>query len=254
MFREEGYRPSDRRGFVHKSFIGKAVGSVAKGIVPGLSTAADVISGASKVRKALAKSTGATAKFPTLGAPGGFRPTSIAARAAFVPNLPCNPGESLGDCVKRRAASALGLAGQTNGDCAPPLIRSPQGNCIAPTSPRGAELFGGNATMGRYGAAEIPGTMIIDRATCRRGTQLGDDGLCYAKGTITNKQRMWPAGRRPLLTGGDMRAIGTAARAGAKLERTTKRLRALGMMKKLPSGRGAPRAHAHAKPVAAVSV
>ena len=108
--------------------------------------------------------------------------------------------------------------------------------------------------MGRYGAALIPGTQIIDRAVCLPGMQLGDDGLCYNKGSITNSQRMWPRGRRPLLTGGDMSAIAIAARAGSKLDRTTKRLRSLGMMKALPKPRGKPAAHAHAKPVAAVSV
>ena len=77
---------------------------------------------------------------------------------------------------------------------------------------------------------------MIDRAVCPRGTQLGNDGLCYNKSQISNKQRMWPAGRKPLLTGGDMRAISTAARAGRRLDLTTKRLQKLGMMKK-PSPR-----------------
>ena len=110
----------------------------------------------------------------------------------------------------------------------------------------------GEAVMGRYGAALVPGVMVIDRSVCLRGMQLGNDGLCYNKSQISNKQRMWPRGRRPLLTGGDMRAIGIASRAGTKLERTTKRLRSLGMMKPLPKGSGG-RAHAHARPVAAVS-
>ena len=46
MFREDGYRPSDRRGFVHKKLlgIGKKALSVGIGFVPGASTARDVIS------------------------------------------------------------------------------------------------------------------------------------------------------------------------------------------------------------------
>ena len=107
--------------------------------------------------------------------------------------------------------------------------------------------------MGQYGAALEPGVMMIERSVCLPGMQLAKDGLCYNKGAITNSQRMWPRGRRPLLTGGDMRAIGIAARAGSKLDRTTKRLRALGMMKPLPKSRGSTN-HRHAKPVAAVSV
>ena len=135
------------------------------------------------------------------------------------------------------------------------MVRDSEGRCRTPTSGEfGGEQFGvGDAVMGRYGAALEPGVKIIERSVCLAGMQLGDDGFCYNKGAITNKQRMWPRGRRPLLTGGDMRAIAIASRAGSKLDRTTKRLRSLGMMKALPAPRKA-RAHAHAKPVAAVSV
>jgi len=114
---------------------------------------------------------------------------------------------------------------------------------VAPTSPLGASTLVGEAVMGQYGAALVPGSQIVDRAVCLPGMQLGNDGLCYNKANITNKQRMWPAGRKPLLTGGDMRAISTAARAGRRLELATKRLQKMGMMKK-PAGRGrAPRGH-----------
>jgi len=96
----------------------------------------------------------------------------------------------------------------------------------------GAGLPGGDVVMGRYGAAEVPGQMIVNRAVCRPGMVVADDGLCYNRSQIRNNQRQWPRGRRPLLTGGDMRAISTAARAGARLERTTKRLQKIGLMKK----------------------
>jgi len=86
--------------------------------------------------------------------------------------------------------------------------------------------------MGRYGAGLAPGNRVINRAVCLRGMQLGNDGVCYNKSQITNKERMWPAGRKPLLSGGDMRAISTAARAAGRLERTTKRLQKIGLMKK----------------------
>jgi len=94
--------------------------------------------------------------------------------------------------------------------------------------------------------------MTIERRVCRRGMQLATDGLCYNRGAITNKQREWPRGRRPLLTGGDMRAIGVASRAANKLERTTKRLQGMGMMKK-PASRARGR-HQHAAPLPAVSI
>jgi len=86
--------------------------------------------------------------------------------------------------------------------------------------------------MGRYGAGLVPGTHVINRAVCLRGMVLGNDGLCYNKSQISNKEREWPRGRRPLLTGGDMRAISTAARAGRRLEGATKRLQKIGLMKK----------------------
>jgi len=111
----------------------------------------------------------------------------------------------------------------------------------------------GEAVMGRYGAGLRPGSMVIDRAVCLKGMQLGNDGICYNKSQISNKQRQWPAGRKPLLSGGDMRAISIAARAGRRLEGATKRLQKLGMIKKATSSRrGAP--HQHARPISAVSV
>ena len=128
-------------------------------------------------------------------------------------------------------------------ECDPPLVRGPTGLCIAPTSPLGASRLFGEAVMGQYGAALVPGSQIVDRATCPRGTQLGNDGLCYNKSQITNKQRMWPAGRKPLLTGGDMRAISTAARAGRRMELATKRLQKMGMMKKPTRRGGTPAGH-----------
>ena len=98
----------------------------------------------------------------------------------------------------------------------------------------------GEAVMGQYGAGLVPGAMAISRAVCLKGMQLGNDGVCYNKSQISNKQRMWPAGRKPLLTGGDMRAISIAARAGKRMDNATTRLRKLGMMKKAPVARKAP--------------
>jgi len=95
-----------------------------------------------------------------------------------------------------------------------------------------ASMPTGDAVMGRYGAALVPGSMVIDKAVCIRGMVLGNDGLCYNKSQVRNSDRMWPRGRRPLLTGGDMRAISTASRAASRLERTTKRLQKIGLMKK----------------------
>jgi len=118
-----------------------------------------------------------------------------------------------------------------SGTCKPSRIRLPD---IDPgtLSPAEASISVGEAVMGRFGAGLVPGNRVINRAVCLSGMQLGRDGVCYNKSQITNKERMWPAGRKPLLTGGDMRCISTAARAAGRLERTTKRLQKIGLMKK----------------------
>ena len=90
----------------------------------------------------------------------------------------------------------------------------------------------GDVVMGRYGAGEMPGNMVVNRAICRPGMVIGDDGVCYNRTQISNRQREWPRGRRPLLTGGDMRAITVAARAGKRLDQAKKRLEKIGLMKK----------------------
>lgn len=112
------------------------------------------------------------------------------------------------------------------------------------TTPSMGRFEVGNAVMGRYGAAYQPGSKIVDRAICLPGDVVANDGLCYAKRNVTNKQRMWPVGRRPLLTGGEMRAISTAARAAKRLELAQKRLQKIGLMKK-PTRRALPQPKHH---------
>jgi hypothetical protein len=80
---------------------------------------------------------------------------------------------------------------------------------------------------------------------------LGADGYCYNKSQISNKERMWPKGRRPLLTGGDMGAITKAARAAKRLQAAQTKLQTLGMLKK-PS-RPRARSQAAAPRVTSVS-
>lgn len=72
---------------------------------------------------------------------------------------------------------------------------------------------------------------------CGRGMVLGYDGRCYDRRTISNKQRYWPKGRKPLLTGGELNAISKAARAARRVEGTKKKLEKLGLLKKPSRGR-----------------
>lgn len=90
----------------------------------------------------------------------------------------------------------------------------------------------GDAVMGRYGAGYMPGSQIVDRAVCLPGDVVGNDGLCYPRRSLKNDQRAWPRGRRPLLTGGEMRAISVARRAAGRLTRTAVRLQDMGLIKK----------------------
>jgi len=232
MIRE---RPNDQRGFIHKKIL--SLGGTVASLIPGVPSVVGT----------------------TLRRLGGSGQTSV---TRFAPQRACPPGMSphfrTGECSVAGGATALQGARQLatsvkfaggNGDgiqipsiipCIWPAHRDEFGRCILGDRP-GRDLPSdqpvGDAVMGRYGAGMVPGSMPIDRAICLRGMQLGNDGLCYNKGAISNKQRMWPAGRRPLLSGGEMRAISIAATAGRRLERTTKRLQRIGLMKK-PSRAG----------------
>lgn len=145
--------------------------------------------------------------------------------------------------------TTLGIGGATNGagtmGCEPPLVDRGRGFCEFIGGPSGGQL---EATQGRYGPANEPGFVQRNIRFCLDGQILGKDKLCYNKGAISNKERLYPKGRAPLLTGGEMAAIAKAAAAKNKVARTYKRL---GLGK--PTRR-APAAHAHARPVRAVSI
>jgi len=264
MFHEDGGRPNDQRGFLHKSFIGKAVGKAVTTFVPGASTAVDVFKTGRSFLGGRSgggggRSFGRSKSRSTVPRTSTARVTPFSqAEKEFGKFLKFGQGSGGGGGGGPRTGTPTQFDFGNGGGRAPcdfPMEIAPDGSCREPTVDRfGRPLGVGEAVMGRYGAALEPGVKMIERSVCLPGMNLGNDGLCYNKGAITNAQRQWPRGRRPLLTGGDMRAISIAARAGSKLDRTTKRLRSLGMMKALPKGRGAPRAHAHAKPIAAVSV
>jgi len=244
MFPTNG-RPGDVRGFLHKSFIGRAVGKAVTTFVPGARQVVDVVNTGRSFLGGRNRSPAA-------------RPT--APRTATARVTPTSQAEKrLGAELKFGGDRSLGFTGGGNGPnirlpgrgfrprgftppCDFPNVLDEEGRCRKPTSGEfGGEQFGvGEAVMGRYGAALEPGSMIVDRAVCLKGMQLGNDGLCYNKGAITNKQRQWPAGRKPLLTGGDMRAISTAARAGRRLDLASKRLQKMGMMKKATTRRALP--------------
>jgi len=82
-----------------------------------------------------------------------------------------------------------------------------------------ADIYG-QASLGMFGVPAIAPAQLSQAVyRCPPGTVLGKDNLCYAKGSITNKQRKWPKGRKPLLTGGDMRVLSRARTLEGKVKR-----------------------------------
>lgn len=147
------------------------------------------------------------------------------------------------------------------GRCNPPAVMR-NGICQTPTPgvvgfgqrviPGGATGFEvapancsdfGEAVNGQFGVALVPATCQQTTHRCPSGAVLGRDGLCYNKSQISNKERLWPQGRRPLLTGGEMRAISTAASAAKKLQRKQKQLISMGMLPSASRGRRVPAGH-----------
>lgn len=207
-------RPGDAQAFVHKKLLG--IVSKVSGFVPG--PVGQIVS---RVTRTLAGSRGTVPRTQTA------RPTLISAQE-----------KEIGKQLKFSAPEVQSFSGgASGGGPCPAGFRQDflSGQC----EPGGGQAVG-EAVMGIHGAGLVPGSRMIDRAVCLRGMQLGNDGVCYNKGQIRNNQRMWPAGRKPLLSGGDMRAIAIAARAGRRMEGATKRLQRLGMMKKPISRRAAP--------------
>jgi len=174
-------------------------------------------------------------QFPTFAPQGG--PTGFAGLCALIPD----------PTIRAACEAGVGLFGGGNGGpgsgfapqtCVPPFFRNAAGECELDVVPGpggggvGARRDVGAAVVGRFGVALEPGVQQITRRICLEGMQLGKDGLCYNKGILTNRQREWPRARRPLLTGGERNAITKAAAAGRKLERASKQLQSIGLMKK----------------------
>ena len=114
------------------------------------------------------------------------------------------------------------------------------GMCRFPGSPSGVP---GEARMGRFGAGLEPLFRTINKRVCLPGMVLGKPGqggviLCYNAKQLSNKERLWPKGAAPLLTGGEMSAIRKAATAAGKFQRAGKRLAAVGRTFSGPSSRG----------------
>jgi len=228
-------RPGDVRGFVHKSFIGKFVGGIASKVIGSV----PIVGGLGASIFDRLRGAGQSTVPITTGCPPGFisTPTGCVPRATVVLQQPIPGGAPL-------------FFGQ-DGQFAPPTraqrtIRTEMGLEVDPAA--------GVPVMGRFGAGFEPSVFMTDTRRCGRGAVLGVDGICYNKRDLRNNERFWPRGRRPLLTGGEMRAISTASSAAKKLQRKQKQLESLGLLKRpaarsrraLPAGHRAQLTHAGA--------
>lgn len=242
----------DERGFVHKRLLGIGKGIV--GTVAG--TALSVIPGGGVARGILERfipgiiGGGSRLRPPPQFTQTDLVPIPMRSRASFT--LPSGGTATLAEVTAFHRATGVqrGLPGQDfldrlrgittgNGRCEDPRLEwdPVKQFCRLPGSPEGGV---GEAVMGQFGAALEPSFMTINQRVCLSGMVLGKDFLCYNKGSISNKQRLWPKGTAPLLTGGEMNAIRKAASAAKKFQRTGQRFKSLGFFK-TPSRRAPKR-------------
>ncbi len=221
-------RLRDESGFIHRSAIGRFVGGVASSIV---------------------------GTIPIVGGIASGLITSFTGGAQTVPQATaCPPGfvRTAGGCAPRVTASdILGGVRQPLGGLRQDIgIRGRQGNGIRPSGtlpPLAGAGTGGIAlpsmrpeiprpeiptlaVTGQFGAGFEASIISREMRLCPPKTVLGVDGVCYNRRDLRNDERAWPRGRRPLLTGGEMRAVSTASAAAKKLQRKQKQLQELGLL------------------------
>ena len=93
----------------------------------------------------------------------------------------------------------------------------------------GGDQYAWQAAVGRYGYGAVPHPEMREHLVCPPGMVLGRDELCYE--SLSNKERKWKKGPKPFLTGGERKALQTAARLrGAKGNKAVMKL--LGYSKK----------------------
>jgi len=236
-------RPGDERGFVHRRIVGAIGGFIGGG--PG-GAIGGFLGGGSGGNGGLPES-----RFTPISAIssdqsatpfGQIRLLSgaiVDALGVFCPGT----RDSQGICDTWRPLFAV----QPNGNGAPvPVQKCDPGFfwngqfCEFLGGPAGGT---GEARMGRFGAGLEPSFRTINKRVCLPGMVLGKAGqggviLCYNAKQLSNKERLWPKGAAPLLTGGEMSAIRKAATAAGKFQRAGKRLAAVGRTFSGPSSRG----------------
>ena len=229
-------RPGDVRNFIHRSFIGRAVGGVVSSVVGSVPLFGGIASGLfDRLRGA-----GASTVPQTTSCPPGF----LLVGGQCVPRFTTASAQPLLQQPRRLPpGGSAQFPGQQFQDGAFPPPTTTQAE-FRRSQGLAADPAAGVAVMGRFGAGFEPEVIMTDTRRCGRGAVLGVDGLCYNRRDLRNSDRFWPRGRRPLLTGGEMRAISTASSAAKKLQRKEKQLQELGLLKRPARGRrAAPAGH-----------
>jgi len=98
------------------------------------------------------------------------------------------------------------------GKCELDLVRGPGGGGTGPIRDQpGTDLVVfEDAVTGAFGMPAIrPVVQMRAHSTCPKGMVLGDDELCYPRAVLRRDSRFrkWRPGTRPVLTGGEVRAI-----------------------------------------------
>jgi len=213
------FRPSDKRGFVHKR-IGRAIG----GFIGGgpIGAIGGFVGGGG--------GGGGTAQTPELSQAHREqhrRGIDVLGHASHGHIISPQP---IGRSFEPLAPDPCQWPARTDpntGQCSVFMGREP--GLDDPTTGAGA------AVMGRYGAALHPVVEQRMHRECLPAMVLGNDGLCYnrtGKGSISNRNRAYPKGRAPLLTGGQRNCITTAKKAATALEKEASNLEDMGMLKR----------------------
>lgn len=198
--------PNEQRNFVHGRIIGAVGGFLTGGVTGALGGA---------IRGGRRKG-GSPQQFATSAGPPAAR-RDFGSQSAF---------------LRARASGAQCPADRirVGNRCVKPSAVAPFGQpFITPLQGPGTAMV----TTGVYS----PQIDMQEIRRCGPGDVLGKDGFCHPKGSIPNKQREWPRGRRPLGTPGEMAALAKAASFGRRMETTVKRMQKIGVLKRPKSSR-----------------
>lgn len=224
--------PGGPLNFVHKRIIGGVIGLVTGG--PG-GAAAGFLAGGGGGRETTTR-LGHNLTQCQVFARSGWQTANQATRAGCLSTFSAQLGGGGGSFAPN----------QGQGLCVWPARIDPiTGQCktFVGEQPGGEPggVGGGQAVMGQYGAAMVPDAEQGITLRCLPGMVLGKDRLCYNKRDISNKERRWPKGTRPLGTPGEMACLRKAASFGRRMETTVKRMQKVGVLSK-PRPRAAKRA------------